>query len=139
MKRLAALFLLMLRGPITIKLIMLITFLLLSSGLGLAEYVAIGPFEGEVCKGFVIEVCSLETLDAVERDGKFYEINKVWEKVDSFKKGKSENIGRCYLRLNTGGAFGFLNFKPNFYQYNSAGQLVRVKVNDYVTFKCRRR
>jgi hypothetical protein len=139
MKMIAALFMLMLRGPVTTELMMIITFMCVFSGQCLAEYFAIGPFEGEVCKGFVVEVCSLETLDAIERDGKFYEINKVWEKVDSFKKGKSENIGRCYLRLNNGGAFNFLNSKPNFYQYNSEAQLVRVKVNDYVTFKCRRR
>ena len=138
MRRFAALFPLIFRGPATTNLIRVITFLCVFSCPCFAEYVAIGPFEGEVCKGFVIEFCSFKTLDAIERDGEFYEIKKVWEKVDSFVKGKSESIGRCYLNLNTGGAFGFLNFKPKFYRYNSEGQLVRVKVNDYVTFECRR-
>lgn len=103
-----------------------------------AEYEAIGPFEGDVCKGVIIKICSLVTLDAIEKDGKFYEIHKVWENVDDFKTEGSNNTGRCFLRLKSGGALSFIKNKPKFYRYNSSGNLEPVDVEGYVTFKCRK-
>lgn len=62
----------------------------------MAEYIATGVYEGEVCSGFVIETCKLERLDAVKRDGKFYNINKVWDRVDEYRDG------RCWIRFGKG-------------------------------------
>ena len=98
----------------------------------MAEYVAIGPYEGEVCSGFVINKCSLERLDAVKRDGKFYKINKVWNGVDDYKGG------RCVISFSAG-EFGFLDSTPDFYQYDENRVLRAVDVDSYITFKCRKR
>ena len=98
----------------------------------MAEYIATGVYEGEVCSGFVIKTCKLERLDAVKRDGKFYNINKVWDKVDEYRDG------RCWIRFGKG-AVGFLDSAPDFYQYDKNGELRKVVVDSYVTFKCLRK
>lgn len=98
----------------------------------MAEYVAIGPYEGEVCSGFVVEKCSLEIIDTVKRDGQFYEINKAWNNVDDYKDG------RCWISFSKG-AFGLADMPPEFYQYDESKVLRRVDVDSYVTFKCLKR
>lgn len=98
----------------------------------MADYIASGPYEGEVCAGFVIKKCSLERLDAVKREGKFYEINKSWNNVDDYRDG------RCWISFGKG-AFGFLDGPPEFYQYDENKVLRPISVDSYVTFKCNKK
>ncbi len=62
----------------------------------LAEYVATGPFEGEVCTGIISKSCSLVRVDAIKTYDGFVEINKNWDSVDDFNRFKNSNEGRCY-------------------------------------------
>ena len=98
----------------------------------IADYVATGPYEAEVCSGFIVEKCSLEKLDAVKRNGQFYEINTDWNEVDDYKDG------RCWISVGKG-AFGFADKPPEFYQYDENRVLRQVNVDSYVTFECRQR
>lgn len=98
----------------------------------LADYVATGPYEGEVCAGIVIKKCSLERLDAIRKEGKFYEINKIWKSVDDYKNG------RCWISFGKG-SFGFLDGPPEFYQYDENNVPRPVDVDSYVTFSCQKK
>ncbi|GAB6194169.1 hypothetical protein [Desulfocastanea catecholica] len=97
-----------------------------------AQYEATGPFQANSCKGFVIEICGPTNLDAVEKDGKYYEMKKTWDKVDDYRNGE------CLLRVNESSAVWFYSTKPNFYHYNEKGKLERVKIEGDVTFPCRK-
>ena len=118
------------------KILIVILAIVFLPSMCMAEYIATGVYEGEVCSGFVIEVCGLERLDAVKRDGKFYKINKVWDNVDYYENG------RCVIRFGKG-MLGVLNDvfdgPPDFYQYDKNGELRKVDVDSYVTFKCLKR
>jgi len=102
-----------------------------------SEYVAVGPFQGQVCSGFIIEACGHEKLEAVKKDGKFYEINRVWQRVDEYKPPVKGSSGLCFVRLNEG-VSAFLGGRPDFYGYNEAGQLEKVDVDGYLRFNCRK-
>lgn len=110
----------------------LLVIAILSPSICIAEYIATGVYEGEVCSGFVIKVCKLERLDAVKRGGQFYHINKVWDKVDSYRDG------RCWIRFGKG-SLGILDRAPDFYQYDKNQELQKVGKVSYVTFKCKKR
>lgn len=121
------------------KIIWLWLFLILiETSTCIADYIAIGPFEGDVCTGFVVKFCSPVKLDAVKKGGRFYEIKKVWDKVDDYKEGPIEGEGRCWIRSGSG-AFGFLNSAPDFYHYDKTGELQPVDVDGSITFKCQKR
>lgn len=97
----------------------------------MAEYVATGAYKGEVCTGFIVKTCSLEKLDAVEKDGTFYNINMVWKSVDSYKNGM------CWIRFGKG-TLGLFDSPPNFYQYDENGTLRPVDVDSYIVFPCKK-
>lgn len=98
----------------------------------LAAYEATGPFQANVCKGFVIEYCGPTNIDAIEKDGKFYAMRQKWDKVDEFENG------RCVVRVNEASPVWFYSTKPNFYSYNEKGELKKVKIEGHITFPCRK-
>ena len=108
-------------------------FILLHSTITLARYVATGPYEGEVCKGFIIEACSYERLDAIKKDGQLYNISQSWDKVDEYSNG------RCWFFFRQGATGKFLNRPPEFYQKNDSGEWVKINVGNSVRFKCEER
>ncbi|MCC8985486.1 MAG: hypothetical protein LM513_02745 [Nitrospira sp.] len=103
-----------------------------------SDYFAVGPFKGWVCKGFGIELCNYQKLDAVKKGGQFYDIKKSWDKVDEYKPGSGSSPGLCVLRVNEG-AFSYLAGKQEFYRYNASRELEYVDVDGHIQFSCRRR
>lgn len=104
----------------------------------LADYRATGPFEGTVCKGIGIEICSQHDLVAVKGDdGKLYTISETFRNVTEYNK----RSGKCTIQ--TGAAsIGLIDMlrssatSPTFYERSDAGEYVPLDV-DYVTFPCR--
>ena len=74
-------------------------FLLLSTQNTNAEYIAIGDIEGNVCKGFVIEICGLERIDAEKGpDGKLYPIQSRYKDIGKFLPyEQGGNTGYCVI------------------------------------------
>ena len=58
----------------------------------LARYCATGHVQGSVCRGFVIEHCSMKTIAAVKgADGSLHELPGCFDQVSDFK------AGRCWI------------------------------------------
>ena len=85
-----------------------------------AEFMAIGPYEAEVCTGFVIKKCSLQRIDAIKKNGEFFEIKKHWNSVNSYEPEKSQSQGRCTM-LFSENTVPFFDAKPDFYRYGKNG------------------
>lgn len=101
----------------------------------MADFYAVGPFEGQVCWGVVIEACGLKPLHAVEgSDGKLYTIATTYKSVSDHKNG------RCWIRTKSKGA-GLISFgvnamtQPKFYEKTGGNDFKQHDV-EYVTFKC---
>lgn len=98
-----------------------------------AEYVATGPFEITVCKGFVVEFCGHETIDAVKgADGKPYSMKKSWQTVDKYSNGT------CYLNTPIKNASPIYS-GPVFLHYNKSGKLKKLNYErgSQVRFPCK--
>jgi len=124
------------------RLIVALLLLLFSPIYSKAEYVATGPFEIYVCRGFVIKSCGREVIDAIKRDGKFYALKKVWEQVDEygkFTKSIDGKNGICTLRVHERSPVWFFSTKPDFYAYDESGELKKMKTEGDVTFRCLKR
>ena len=101
----------------------------------IAQYIATGPFKVTSCKGFVIKVCEIVTIDAVEQDGKMYSMKKKWDEVDSYSNGT------CHLNLTGKGIIPFLHkaLNPSFYHYDKSKNLRKIKnIEGQVTFPCKK-
>lgn len=106
----------------------------------LAEYVATGPIEGNVCKGFGIEVCSTHTIVAVKGDdGRMYTVNRQFPSVTEYK----EKTGRCWINTKAKG-WGLISSainaakQPVFFERSPSGEYKELDV-EYLTFKCAKR
>lgn len=109
--------------------------LLLAAVNARAEYVATGPIQGSVCKGFIIESCKFHQLHAVKGDdGRLFTIR---ERYDSVSEHRS---GRCWIRTKSKGA-GLLSWganaisQPEFYEKTSDGKYNKLDV-EYLVFPC---
>ena len=114
--------------------------LMFSSDKVQAEYVAIGPIEGNVCQGWGIQVCGRRKLEAVKDDGgRLHKILKIYAEVSEFKESSS----RCFIKTKFSG-LGLLSSgvnavkQPVFLERTSTGELKELNV-DYITFKCIKR
>ncbi|MFZ3040677.1 MAG: hypothetical protein WA108_02625 [Thiobacillus sp.] len=105
-----------------------------------AEYVATGPIEGNVCKGFGIEWCSYREIAAVRGDGdRLYEVKTTYDSVTEYDKTKK----RCWIKTKSkdGGliSWGVNALKqPVFLEKTSSGKLEELDV-EYITFPCLKR
>lgn len=116
----------------------LIAISFLVSPLAAADFVAVGPIQGNVCTGFVIEACSLQEVHAIKEDGKLFSIGRRYPEVSNYDAGK----GRCWIQTKSVGAgFGSAGvnaaMQPDFYGRDSSGALTPLDV-EYLTFKCRK-
>lgn len=103
-----------------------------------AWYEAVGKIEGQVCHGFVIEMCGLHNIDAVKGDeGRMYEVKRSFDSVTEYK----ESSERCWIRTKSM-QLGLFNpvansiLQPTFYE-KVDGKYEKLDV-EYVTFKCRK-
>ena len=102
-----------------------------------AGYRVIGEIKGQVCKGFVIEACSMKVVAAVENNqGGLSEVKRYFNTVSEYKSSTSH----CYVRIKSKsdsifskGADALLN--PVFYE-RVDGQYRKIDV-DYLSFQCR--
>ena len=92
-----------------------------------AEYAVTSKLEGWFCTGFVFEMCSLETIDAIsdEEGGQLFEFVGSLDSVSDF----NELQGRCWL-----------NNSPGYHAYRRlpAEEWELIGVPDNFTFKCER-
>lgn len=102
-----------------------------------AEYCATGKFEGEVCKGFVIESCKSVTIDAVKgNDGQLYTLKKCYSSVSEY----NPSTQRCWINSKSKG-WGILSVaintakQPVFLHKEPSGKYEVVDA-EYVTFNC---
>lgn len=85
-----------------------------------AEHCATGKIEATVCRGFVIERCSVvDVVGEIDRDGNTRRVRRCFNGVE-------HRSGICWLHL--GG-------KMSPYLTRKDGKLERVKA-DYLTFEC---
>lgn len=105
-----------------------------------AEYIATGPFEGNVCHGFGIEVCGLHKIAAVRGDdGRLYEVKTNYGSVTEYKESKR----RCWIKTKSK-VGGFLSWggnaikQPVFLERTSSGEHEELDV-EYITFPCIKR
>lgn len=110
--------------------------LLSACGVAVAEYVATGPVEGQVCRGFVIEQCKFYQIDAVKgSDGRLYTMTDRFEKVDEYNSSKR----RCWIRTKSTG-WGLWSsaanamLQPDFYRKAESGY-EKLDV-EYLSFPC---
>ncbi len=105
-----------------------------------ADYFVSGDIEGNVCRGFVIEMCGLHKIHAVKgSDGRLVEVTKRFESVTEYK----ESSGRCWISTKSQnlGAFSWgINAikQPVFLERDSGGGYKELDV-EYLTFKCVKR
>jgi len=95
-----------------------------------ADYIATGEIKGTVCKGFVIEVCGPQKIDAEKgSDGKLHPFPKRFTAVQKFiPKVRGGNTGDC--------TFYDTKSWPT-YQLQKDGSYERIKA-DYIQFKCKK-
>lgn len=105
-------------------------------GVALADFIAVGPIEGQICSGFIIESCHFEEITAVKDDGQLYTINRRYPEVSTHDQSK----GRCWINLkasragllgNVADALSSIDFHTN----DSSGEYVAVDP-EYLTFRC---
>jgi hypothetical protein len=106
----------------------------------LADYQAVGPIEGNVCRGFIIEACGLHRIAAVKGDdGQLHEVQTRFASITEYK----ESSGRCWIRTKAKGG-GLISWglnavkQPMFYERTTSGEYKELDV-EYVTFKCVKR
>lgn len=58
-----------------------------------ADYLATGIFEGTYCTGFIIKSCRFKRIDSVMKNGKKYELRRIWKSVDEYNAAK----GLCHI------------------------------------------
>ncbi len=112
-----------------------IVFLASLSSLSYADYYVTGKVEGNVCRGFGIEICGLKPIHAVKRDGQMYEVAPSFKTVSEYK----ESSKRCWIMTkNKGGGLISLGInaatQPDFYE-KSGGEYKKIDA-DYITFPC---
>lgn len=102
-----------------------------------AGYYAIGPIEGQVCSGFVIQSCSRKTVAAVENsNGGLSEIKRYFRQVTEHNK----STDRCFVRIKSkddslisAGIDAIRN--PKFYE-KVGGEYKKIDI-EYLTFNCK--
>ena len=105
-----------------------------------ADYLVTGPIEGNVCRGFGIQICGLKALDAVRgSDGQPHEILRNYDSVTEY----NENSGRCTIKTKSSDlsiiSWGINAIKqPVFLQRTDSGGWLELDV-DYIRFKCIKR
>lgn len=95
-----------------------------------AAYIAIGPIQGTVCKGFVVEICGPERIDAEKgADGKLHPISIRYPDVQRFSPDvQGGNTGICvFYDTNS-----WLTF-----QQQGDGTYKRIDA-DWIDFKCKK-
>lgn len=102
----------------------------------LAQFCATGSIEGNVCKGFVFESCSLKKITAVKEGDQIYEIKRCYSDVTEYDKSKQ----RCIIKVGSSMlgviAWGIdASTLPIFLYKNKEGAFVEVEP-DYLTFPC---
>lgn len=99
-----------------------------------AQYQAIGPIYAEDCYDFGIKVCKKLTVTEVRRDGKRFEIGRVYPSVSSYSNG------RCSIDTKSRG-LGALSWganalmQPEFWGYDKEGKYVKIDA-DRIYFDC---
>jgi hypothetical protein len=105
-----------------------------------AAYVATGEIRGNDCSGFIIQVCEVRVVEAVQGDdGRLYTLRREFATVDEYNeskrkcwiKTKSTRIDLVSLAANALAA-------PTFYSKDASGKYEKLKV-DYIVFDCVRR
>ena len=97
------------------------------SGAAVAEYSVTSKLEGWFCKGFLFEVCSLATIDAIsdEEGGELFGFASTLDSVSDF----NELQGRCWL-INSPGYHAYRRLPDEEWEH--------LGVPDDFTFKCER-
>ena len=105
----------------------------------MADYVVTGPIRGNECSGFVVEVCSSRSVDAVKGDdGSLYTVQRRYETVSEYK----ENAGRCWIDVKSRGS-GLLSMALNlftgteFFEKQKDGTYERIDI-EYLVFECKK-
>jgi len=91
-----------------------------------AEFVVASEIEGWFCSGFIVEKCSLKSIDAFSesKDGQLFEFAKSFKRVDEY----NSRLSRCWLNNERAGYHAFAS-APN-------GRWEYLGKPDSVTFKC---
>ncbi len=104
-----------------------------------AEYFATGKIKGCDWKfGGFAGKCGIE-IKAFKKDGQFYELEKVYPKVDEYNINKDYNM--CHIRLYKGQLSKYLNnikklfSDDGFYTIDNEGNYKRIN-NENLSFKC---
>ena len=117
----------------------LVKLLALSVGLGVslpvfADYIVVSEIRGQVCSGFVIDVCSMKKIDAVgDGSGTLYNPSNYFESVTDYR----ERDDRCWIKIKGEGLIGgalSLFSSTQFYLMEN-GQYEEIDP-EYLTFKC---
>ena len=111
----------------------------------LADYIAVGPFEGEECTSYVLfDRCKMHSVDAVEgEDGRLYTLQTQYPDVSKYWVRKNGQE-MCLISLKAQRRVGFwdeaanmLFGGPDFYTKTSGGGYEKVDV-EYIAFECRK-
>ena len=103
-----------------------------------AEYLITGKFEGWFCKGFVLELCVFEKIDAAVKDGRLFELPNQFDQVDEYRNGT------CSQKIKNSWYNWWIGDVPVFYQYldgprHEIGSYKNLGTPDFVTFECKKR
>ena len=106
----------------------------LSSLPAFADYIVVSDIKGQVCSGFIVDVCSMKKIDAVGDDsGTLYPPSDHFESVTDYR----ERDDRCWIRIKGEGLIGkalSLFSSTQFYSMEN-GQYEEINP-EYLTFKC---
>lgn len=106
----------------------------LISSIAIADYIVVSDIKGQVCTGFVIDVCSMKKVDAVgDGSGTLYLPSDRYESVTDYR----ERDNRCWIKIKGSGILGSaLSFfsSTQFYTLKN-GEYEEIKP-EYLTFEC---
>ncbi len=104
-----------------------------------AIYCATGDIEAHECSGFIIKSCGFTRVDAIEKDGKYYEPARCYKDVNNYSASKE----RCWITTKSTG-LGFINtvfdsvVMPTFYHIDKENNYEKIDPES-ITFKCTKR